>query len=48
MMRLSTVLLIARFCAMTAIRLAEMVGGHWSDDGRTLIPDYDAVGAYQW
>ena len=30
------------------IRLAEMVGGRWSDDGRILIPDYNSVGAYQW
>ena len=41
-------LVLGRVASLRDVRLAEMVGGRWSDDGRTLIPDYDAVGAYQW
>ena len=41
-------LVLGRVASLRDVRLAEMVGGRWSDDGRTLIPDYDAGGAYQW
>jgi hypothetical protein len=41
-------LMLGRVASLRDVRLAEMVGGRWSDDGRTLVPDYDAVGAYQW
>lgn len=40
-------IVLVRAASLRDERLTEMVGGRWSDDGRTLIPDYGSVGAYQ-